>query len=152
EYLAEPIGEGTEKTVYLTTDRKSVVALYKDAREASDPERQGRLEAIIHKYNPTLDSKEGAYWASLYCWPTAIVKKPTLGLVAPCYPRNFFFPPGPGYWSEREKQGKWFSSPRARQHLPKSERGNWLGYLQIVILLARAVARMHRAGLAHSDL
>lgn len=36
--------------------------------------------------------------------------------------------------------------------LPQDEKGDWLRYLQICIRLARAVRRLHAAGLAHSDL
>jgi serine/threonine protein kinase len=32
------------------------------------------------------------------------------------------------------------------------ERGNWLSYLRICVLIARATKRLHAAGLAHSDL
>src|SRR5262249_17352519 len=66
------------------------------------------------------------------------------------YSSNFFF--ATGNWRGKEKEGKWFSSPKLRKLLPAEERGNWLNYLQLCMLMARAVRKMHLTGLAHSDL
>lgn len=150
EYLPDVIGEGGFKKVYFTPDKKSVVCFFKDGGAHIDPQRRARLQAIVGKYNPTLDAQTGAYWQGSFCWPTAVVIKPQLGVVAPTYPSNFFFASGP--FQGKEKQATWFTSPKLRRMLPLSERGTWLGYLQISIRLARAVRRMHNAGLAHSDL
>ena len=52
-----------------------------------------------------------------------------------------------------EKEGKWFASAsNQNRFLDPRERGNWLSYFRISILISRAVKRMHAAGLAHSDL
>ncbi len=150
EYLPEVIGEGGMKVVHFTPDRKSVVCFFKDVGVGADPQRLPRLQNIVGKYNPTTDSKTGPYWKDLFCWPTAIVVKPRLGVVAPTYAGNFFFASGP--FKGKEKQATWFTSPKLRRMLPAAERGTWLAYLQICIRLARAVRRMHNAGLAHSDL
>lgn len=149
-YLPDPIGRGAEKTVFPTEDGQSVVALYHDAREAADPERFVRLQSVVGKFNPT--NGAGAHWSTSYCWPTAVVVRPQLGVLTPRYPDAFFFPEGSGMFSSKEKRGKWFSSPRVRRLLPAHERGTWLGYLQLSIAMARAVSRLHNAGLAHSDL
>lgn len=152
EYYGDAVGEGAEKVCHFTTDGQSVVLFYKDARDACDPERMQRLQSILGKYNPTANPKDGAYWKQHFCWPTAIVSQPTLGIVTPLYPNNFFFPKASGPFSGKEKTGRWFCVPKVRQLLPEKERGNWLGYLKIGIVMARAVARLHSAGLAHSDL
>ncbi len=151
-YLPEPIGEGAEKTVYFTADRRQVIALYRDGRESGDEKRYQRLEAITVKYNPTLDPNEGTIWAEYFCWPTGIGSQPSLGVIAPAFPGNYFFPAGSGPHAGREKKGRWFVSPKPRSKLSKAERGDWLGYLKIAIRVARAVRRLHSAGLAHSDL
>jgi serine/threonine protein kinase len=53
----------------------------------------------------------------------------------------------------KEKEGKWFASANNQNRfLDEREKGTWLNYLKICILIARAVRRMHAAGLAHSDL
>lgn len=53
----------------------------------------------------------------------------------------------------REKEGKWFASANNQNRfLDPRERGHWLNYLRICIRIARAVRRMHAAGLAHSSL
>ncbi len=150
EYLPEVIGEGGMKVVHFTSDRSSVVCFFKDKSAANDPERRKRLQAIVGKYNPTLDPKLGPYWKNLFCWPTGIVTKPELGVVAPAYPKTFFF--GSGRFKGKEKQASWFTSPKLRRLLPEAEKGDWLRYLQICIRVARAIRRMHAAGLAHSDL
>lgn len=150
KYTADVIGEGSMKSVHMTTDRKEVVCFFKDAASKTDPERRRRLQSIVDKYNPTRDPDTGAYWQNLFCWPTGVVVSPELGVVAPTYPSNFFFASGP--FAKKEKQGTWFTSPKLRKMIPESERGTWLNYLQISIRLARAIRRMHAAGLAHSDL
>jgi hypothetical protein len=147
EFLPEVIGEGAMKRVHFTADRRSVVCFFK---EAPDPGRRQRLEAVIGPLNPTLDPKLGEYWRRLFCWPTAIVEAPRLGLLAPAYPRNFYFASGP--WRGKEKQGRWFSSAKLRAALPPAERGSLARMLQVSIRLARAVRRLHQAGLAHADL
>jgi serine/threonine protein kinase len=150
EYLPEVIGEGGMKRVHFTPDRSSVVCFFKDGNQSADPQRRERLLSIVGKYNPTTDARTGDYWKGLFCWPTGVVVKPQLGVVAPTYPSNFFFGSGP--FKGKEKQARWFTSPKLSRMLPPAERGTWLGYLQISIRLARAVRRMHNAGLAHSDL
>lgn len=150
EYLPEIIGEGGMKVVHFTPDRSCVVCFFKDKSTANDPQRRHRLQAIVGKYNPTSDPNTGNYWQKLFCWPTDIVVAPELGVVAPTYAANFFFASGP--FQGKEKQGNWFTSPKLRKMLPEAERGTWLQYLQICIRVARALRRMHNAGLAHSDL
>lgn len=150
EYLAEQAGEGSMKTVHFTPDRSSVVCFFKEKSATHDPERRRRLQAIVGRYNPTMDPATGAYWRDLFCWPTAVVTRPGLGVVAPAYAANFLFASGP--FRGKEKQAAWFIRPKLRRLIPVEERGSFLSYLQISILVARAVRRMHAAGLAHSDL
>lgn len=145
----DPPAGGMKKT-YFTPDKKQVVQFFLDDSTAKDVNRLSRLEAVVGKYNPTLDPTTGSYFKTLFCWPTAIVVKPTLGVVCPSYPNTYFFETGP--FSGKEKKGKWFSSPKLRGYLPDKELGNWLSYFQICIKIARAVRRLHAAGLAHSDL
>jgi hypothetical protein len=160
----DPIGEGGEKAVFLTQDGQHVVCFF--LQNLSDRfERVRRLEKILGSYNPTSGTK-GSYWQGHFCWPTAWVDgdgalpraflarhrllDPPLGVVAPVYRKNFFFRDVTG--SKREKNGKWFTSEKPRRMLPPDERGNFLTYLQVCTKMARAVCRMHYAGLAHSDL
>ena len=150
DYLPEVGGEGGMKTVHFTPDRSQVVCFFKDKSTSVDPQRRARLQAIVGRYNPTLDPNSGDYWKALFCWPTAIVTQPELGVVAPTYAPNFFFASGP--FAGKEKQSNWFTSPKLRRMLPESERGTWLSYWQISIRIARAIRRLHNAGLAHSDL
>lgn len=150
EYLPEKIGEGGMKDVYFTADRQSVVCFYRDQAVAADPQRLARLDAIVSRYDPTRGPNGNAYWRDLFCWPTGIVVKPTLGIVTPAYPRHFYFADGP--FKTREKEGRWFTSARLRAMLPETEQGDWRQYLAMCIRMARAVRRLHSAGLAHADL
>jgi hypothetical protein len=155
----DPPAGGMKKT-YFSPDRSYVVQFFHDQSAAQDPHRLTRLESILSKYNPTLPQDAGGssgatkasadYFKGLFCWPTAIVTNPGIGIMAPVYPSDFFFASGP--FKGNEKNGKWFSSPKLRKLLPEPERGPWINYLKLGILLSRAVTRLHMAGLAHSDL
>lgn len=157
--VSDPPAGGMKKT-YFSPDRSYVVQFYHDQAVGNDPQRLSRLEAILTRYNPTVPESQGGargtsetsaeYFKKLFCWPTGIVMKPEVGIVAPTYPPNYFFGSGP--WKGKEKNGKWFSSPKLRKHLPAEERGPWINYFRLCILMARAVRRLHQAGLAHSDL
>lgn len=142
------IGEGGMKYVYFTKDKKSVVCFFKDQNQ--DINRINRLEAIIGKFNPTLDPLTGDYWKTLFCWPTAIVISPQLGVMAPSYPKDYFFETGP--FKGKEKEGTWFIGPKVSKLIPDKEKGAWINYFKLCILMSRAVRRLHQAGLAHSDL
>jgi len=154
EYIPDAIGEGGEKIVYFAKDKKSVVCLYKDA----DPGRRQRLDEILGAYNPTAPGQACyEYWKTLFCWPTAIVVKPVLGVVAPVYPKNFFFPSDDpdAFFSGREKEGAWFVKSKARAMLRATapdQLGDLRTNMALVTRIARAVRRLHTAGLAHSDL
>lgn len=150
EYIPDAIAEGAMKKVYLSGDRSSVLCFYKDEALAADPNRMSRLEAILGRYNPTMDRETGDYWKNLFCWSTGIVTRPQLGIMTPIYPQDFFFTSG--FCQGKEKESTWFIREKLRGMLPLQERGTWIDYLNISILLARAVRRLHQAGLAHSDL
>ncbi len=149
DYIPEMIGEGAMKQVYFTSDKKSVICFYKDKNASLDSNRLARLNKILSSFNPTI-ANNGGYFKNLFCWPTGIVVKPYLGIITPTYPAEYFFKEG--NLSGKEKESTWFVRPKLRPMLPKAERGTWINYLQICILLARAVRRLHQAGLAHSDL
>jgi serine/threonine protein kinase len=141
-----------------------VVCFYKDIAAGNDPVRRQRLEAILGRYNPTVPNTQGgaaasdtdaSYYRALYCWPTDIVVKPRYGLVAPTYPANFLFQAGPDYIKGKEKRGTRFTREKNRALLKKllpEELGSWIYYFRFCIQMARAVMRLHMAGLAHSDL
>ena len=148
-YIPEIIGEGAEKAVYFTEDRLSVICLYKKPKDDSVLRRK-RLDAILGRFNPTIGDKNASYWKELFCWPTGIVEKPSIGIVCPSYPKHYFFTAGA--LKGKEKQGLWYFGKKASKLLDPSEKGTWRDFFSGCILLARAVGRMHRAGLAHSDL
>lgn len=156
EFMDQEIGAGAMKQVYFTPDQTKVVAFYKDA---PTPLMKERLLAITGPYRQALFQGEaGNYWKNVFCWPEALVEwNGRLGIVAPAYPEHFYFAPGErkvtGEDKRVEKEGRWFASAKLRATaLEPHALGDWLGHLKVCILLARAVRRLHAAGLAHSDL
>jgi serine/threonine protein kinase len=157
EYVDEVIGSGAMKDVYFSPDKSYVVAFYKTKQgfQASD-----RIRMITTKYYESIfNGVNGDYWRNLFCWPHLVVEEgDRVGVVVPTYQNHFFFK----YGSKnddflgikgKEKEGKWFASANNQNRfLDPRERGDWLSYLRICLLLSRAVRRMHFAGLAHSDL
>ncbi|ESQ14751.1 MAG: hypothetical protein N838_10880, partial [Thiohalocapsa sp. PB-PSB1] len=141
----------------FSPDRSYVVGFYRDRQSPATLER---LQAICGEHRRGIFSHPGGdYWQDLFCWPTGVVELDgRVGVVAPAYPRQFFFEYGSTNDDAlgikgREKEGKWFASAsNQNRFLDPRERGHWLNYLRICIRLARAVRRMHAAGLAHSDL
>lgn len=150
--------EGARKLVYFTRDKRSVVAFFKDPRWAQD--NRDRLTRVVENFNPTRATERYAdYWRSLFCWPTHLVTHPTsgLGLLLPAYPEHFFFKVG--RLAGKEKDGGWYNGTNSAtkrlwryDFVAPAERGTLATYLIALSRVARAVQRMHAAGLAHSDL
>lgn len=150
EFVDEIIGSGAMKNVYFSPDKSYVVAFF---RKPADFSTRDRLENITGIYREQIfDGPHGDYWQKLFCWPTSIVEhEGKLGIVSPTYEKVFFF--DSGTYKGKEKEGKWFASAKLRnRHLKPEQKGNWLKSLQMCLNIARAVRRMHAAGLAHSDL
>ena len=167
EFVDEIIGEGGMKDVYFSPDKSYVVSFFRDSREWRTSNHQkytqtkDRLETITGLYHKRIfEQPAGDYWKNLFCWPDGVVELPEkgIGVVAPTYQKQYFFEFGSKNndmleIKGKDKEGKWFASPKHRNRfLAPEELGDWLSYLRIGILLSRAVARLHAAGLAHSDL
>jgi serine/threonine protein kinase len=156
----EPM-RGGMKDVYFSPDKSYVVAFYRDPQDFNSKERLRRIVSQYYESFFLRDTVSGNFYKNLYSWPTDVVElNKQLGIVVPCYNRNFFF--SKGYASNdllkgKEKNGKWFASAKFRagqskSKLDESELGNWLSYFQVCVNIARGVKRLHSAGLAHSDL
>jgi len=156
--------QGGEKLVFFTKDKKEVVCFFFNGLQ-DRMERRRRLDKIIGSFNPTI-GQNGDYWKEHFCWPTHVIDgdisipksfldkhnllSPPLAIVAPAYRQSFFFKNGVG--SIVEGNGKWFTSEKCRKLVPPDHQGVFLNYLQVCTKMARAIRRMHFAGLAHSDL
>lgn len=157
EFFAERFSGGGMKDAHWAVDKQRVVLLFKERQDAAARER---LQMITGKYRDGIFQQAGGdYWANLFCWPTAMLEHDgRLGIVAPVYAGNFFFEHGSRNGDAlgikgREKDGKWFASANHRaRSLDPLELGDWLNHLKVCLKIARAVRRMHSAGLAHSDL
>lgn len=157
EFVDDVIGSGTMKDVYFSPCGNYVVAFYRDQLDAQAIER---LEMITEKYRERIFTPEHKdYWENLFCWPEKVVEyKGRVGITAPKYHKRFFFEHGSINndilkIKGKEKQGKWFASAKNQNmFLDPREKGTWINYLRISLMIARGVRRLHAAGLAHSDL
>lgn len=157
EFVDEIIGSGGMKDAYFSPDKSYVVLFY---RNNPDFQAKDRLLMLTGRYKESVFNQVGGdYWKNLFCWPTSVVTyNGKLGIVTPTYQKHFFFEHGSKNndflkIKGKEKEGKWFASANNQNRfLDDKERGNWLSYIKICLLIARAVRRMHAAGLAHSDL
>jgi serine/threonine protein kinase len=157
EFVDEIIGSGAMKDVYFSPDKSYVVQMF---RQKQDFNAKDRLQMITGKYRDSLLNQTGGdYWKNLFCWPTAMLEhEGKLGLVAPTYPRHFFFEFGSKNNDAigikgKEKEGKWFAAANLRNRFgDPRELGDWLTHIKMCILLSRATKKMHMMGLAHSDL
>ena len=157
EFVDSIIGSGAMKDVYFSPDRSYVAAFYKTAQ---DYQAKERLKMITGMYHESLFTKIGAeYWQKVFCWPNAVAEhNGKLGITAPAYAANFFFEFGSKNGDAmglkgKEKFGKWFASAHLRKRfVDPQELGNWLTHVQMCLMLARAIRRMHMMGLSHSDL
>ncbi|MEM9755393.1 MAG: lipopolysaccharide kinase InaA family protein [Pseudomonadota bacterium] len=149
---------GAVKDIYFHPDRRYVVGFY---REVDDyPALRDRLVEITGRYRENLfDQDHGDYWKPYFAWPQDVVEyNGGIGVVVPFYDSAYFFEHGSVDNDKlnirgEEKEGKWFTSALHRtKFLDPREIGTWLSYLQICLRIARAVRRLHMAGLAHSDL
>jgi serine/threonine protein kinase len=156
----EPM-RGGMKDVYFSPDKSYVVAFYRDPQDFNSKERLKRIATQYFDSFFVRDAVSGAFYKELYSWPTDVVElDKKVGIVVPCYNKNFFFKQGYAnndLLKGKEKDGKWFASAKFRANQSKSklhdsELGNWLSYFQVCVNIARGVKRLHSAGLAHSDL
>ena len=167
EFVDTIIGTGGMKDVYFSPDKSYVVGFIRDSIGWQSNNRQkysqtkDRLETIAGLYYKRFFEQPGGdYWKNLFCWPTGVVEVDGkgLGVVTPSYQKQYFFEHGSNNndilnIKGNEKEGKWFASAKMRSRfIEPKELGDWLSYLRMGISLSRAVARLHAAGLAHSDL
>lgn len=150
EFVDEIIGSGAMKDVYFSPDKTYVVGFF---RKPQDVNAKDRLQNIVGKYRKSIFEQVGGdYWENLFCWPTKLVEwNGKLGIVCPAYQKHFFFQDG--MFKGKEKEGKWFASAKLRnKFLTPQQKGTWLSHVHMCLQIARAVRRLHAAGLAHSDL
>jgi DNA-binding helix-hairpin-helix protein with protein kinase domain len=126
-----PLGEGGVAKVYRCRDGKNVIKLYKDAGIS----RRSVLHQIIETYGKTASDPS---WEKYFCWPNGIVIAPKLGVRMVAAPSGM-------------KELSHLVLSRAYGSLPDTEKV-WSTRLRLAIGISRAVARLNRAGLAHSDL
>ncbi len=157
EFYDEIKAQGGVKDVYFSTDKTYVVAFYRNRINANDKDR---IETIVNVHRNKIFTNDavGLYWKDYFAWPTKIVEwKGLAGIVIPFYDKKFFFSGVADTWpyikNGQEKNGKWFSSAKLiNRFVPADQKGTFLDRLHMCLKIARAIRRLHAAGLAHSDL
>lgn len=157
EFYDEIKAQGGVKDVYFSTDKTYVVQFF---REKIDANNKDRLASIVGQYREKifLANSDGGYWKNLFAWPTKIVEwNGKIGLVVPFFPQQFFFSGVADTWpyikNGQEKNGKWFASAKLiNRFVPEDQKGTYLDRLHMCLKIARAMRRLHAAGLAHGDL
>lgn len=150
EFIDEIKAQGGVKDVYFSPDKSYVVAFYRTPVNPNDKERINNIVGVYR--DKIFNGPGGEYWKQMFAWPTKMVEwNGKTGIVMPFYDRKYFFSGGP--FNGKEKEGKWFASAKLRNRfLPADQKGTFLTNLHMCIKIARAVRRLHAAGLAHSDL
>ncbi len=157
QFVDEIKASGGMKDVYFSPNKDYVVAFFRDQADAATRER---IAMITGTYRDRIFNQAGGeYWKKLFCWPIAMVEyRNRIGVATPFYDSDFFFKLGSRNQDMlqikgKEKEGKWFASANNRsKFLDPAELGNGMLQLRLCLMIARAVRRMHSAGLAHSDL
>lgn len=154
EFYDEMKAQGGMKDVYFSPSKQYVVAFYRKPLKELKASEKDRLQNIVGIYREKIFStnSDGSYWKNLFAWPEKTVEwNGKIGVVVPFYDKKFFFAGGP--FDGKEKNGKWFASAKLRnKFLPADQKGTWLSHIHVCIKIARAMRRLHAAGLAHSDL
>ena len=154
EFYDEMKAQGGMKDVYFSPSKQYVVAFYRKPLKELKASEKDRLQNIVGIYREKIFStnSDGSYWKYLFAWPEKTVEwNGKIGVVVPFYDKKFFFAGGP--FDGKEKNGKWFASAKLRnKFLPADQKGTWLSHIHVCIKIARAMRRLHAAGLAHSDL
>jgi serine/threonine protein kinase len=156
--------QGGMKDVYWGKDKSYVVAFFRDYNINKNKQdynnlKERMLEIVTVKRNGIFSQDGGEYWKERLCWPSDLVEyNGKIGIAVPAYAKQFFFSFGSRNGDflsikGREKEGKWFASPfHFNKNLDPQEKGDWYKTLLVCLNIARAVRRLHSAGLAHSDL
>lgn len=150
QFVDEVIGSGAVKDVYFSPDKSYVVGFFREPQDANSKDRLNNITGLYRE--KIFNGPGGDYWEKLFRWPTKLVEwNGKLGVVVPTYEPHFFFEGGK--FKGKEKIGKWFASAKLRNKFVEPEyKGTWLSHFHFLIQIARAVKRLHAAGLAHSDL
>lgn len=152
EFYDEVKSSGGMKDCYFSTDSKYVCLVFRDEK-FNNAQNRDRLEVICDVYKKSIFGEAGGgYWKELFVWPEHVfIWNNKIGITSSFYDKKFFF--SSGKYKGKEKEGKWFASAKLRNKFIEPEhKGNFLQNMQMCLKIARAVRRMHAAGLAHSDL
>ena len=150
------------KDVWLCADGVNVIAFFKKPLDSKD---FSRLTKIIKVYRESMFKGNSDFYERLFSLPfdyeKHVLPRETVArhfIILPKYPSCFMFSkdakPGAAVRVKgKEKKGRWFASAKLRRrHMHPDELGTWENHFRSCLQMARAVDKMHRSGVAHSDL
>lgn len=152
---------GRMKDVWFCEDGVNVAAFYKKPLGSRD---LVRLRRITGTYRESIHRGNEPYYGRVFGLPfaTGEARHPRLAvdtqfIILPLYPPEFFFKIGAKQGGPKikgaDKKGRWFASAKLRKKfLHPDELGTWENHLKCCLEMCRAIAKMHQAGVAHSDL
>ena len=118
-----PSAAGGMKDIYFSPDKSYVVGFYRAPQDFNSIERLKKI--VTTYYDRFFNNAAGAYYKELYSWPTDVIKyNNRIGIIVPCYNKNFFFKKGYALndaLKGQDKEGKWFASPLFRVSVSKSK-------------------------------
>ena len=159
------------KKVYASIDGKLVLQFFIDPSAIKSNNIVARMNSILGSYNPCLSEEEGGadgntahlaeYYRRYFSWPVAITDDPEFGfgIICQSYPKRFLYPENafvhPAIskkYAGEPRDCSWYITQKTKMCLKETEQGDFRKILSICLCLARMTDRLHRAGLAHSDL
>ncbi|MDR2339103.1 MAG: hypothetical protein LBF40_03060 [Deltaproteobacteria bacterium] len=150
--------KGLGKTIYFTTDGKFAISFFAD--EYNNDENIKRLQRIIYYYSDKIFTpKGGKFFKDIFCWPICLIHQGNLlATVSPVYPDKFFFRSAPpeepdSILGGALKEPFWFASSfNLNSFVPKDERGDLLGILNVCLNLSRGIDKLHQFDLLPANL
>lgn len=144
--------KGASKEVFFSPKGDYAIAFYKKGLDSFQLER---LKCIVGSGDCRKNYKEmlfnshgGDYWKKCFCWPQRIVyhSNGKIGFMMPVYPSHFFGR------NNRTKTAAWLSPRVYNKYLEAEEKGNLQSFLSSLLMLNRAIRKLHNMGMAHGDI
>jgi hypothetical protein len=149
---------GFGKTSYFTTDNKYVLSFFD--KNLITPENIARLKRITVDCKNTIFNKPGGdFFKEIFSWPESLInERGILATVSQVYPKQFFFNTESPNDSDSAllgslKEPYWYASAfNFNTYVPRHEKGNLLGFLNVALNLSRGINKLHEFDLLPSNL
>lgn len=163
--------KGAMKKVFFSTDGQWALQFFINPAGIDINSMRKRLKKILGYYNICLSDANGGmknnseesaeYFKKICGWPVAVTddSKFGFGIICPRFPKRFLYPddafnyPATNkVYAGRERDCSWYLTPGRRESLKASEQPNFRQVILVCLNLARAIDKLHKSGLAHTDI